>query len=546
MDLSGFVLAAHQTTAINWMLERERSDDHGGILADEMGLGKTRTALVLVLAATRLQPRSRFGTLVIAPASVCGQWLDECHALGDDSSIQYTSKITSDLYTYKLVVVSFETLYSDYKTARRLYSGMWERIIVDEAHRMRSRDSLTFKAILGLEARLYWCLSGTLIHNSAGDFLPHVRFLRLNPESLYTCSVCGACSSHVAPRPNSNCSLCGCGSRYHSMHFTREVLLKLVPGSEGFNEALSAWQSVLSRIMLRRLKFDELGIPPPIETTVKLEMDELEFHGYRTLELSPLPTSSDGQFSSSQALTRILRLRQLCSSAVLEDSCSICSVPLTLDELAAISPCKHSSHVECLPLQPVEGQECPRCRADGLEKNLEPVTFSRVLSSRKIARVLDLVTSHTGKTLIFSSFLATLRVLTERLRQSGIQVELITGDTRYERRMEIQREFNDPSHTLHVLLFTLSIGGEGLNLQAASRVIIADPWWNPQLENQAMHRAHRMNSPHRVECVRLITQATIEERVLVLQDRKRRVFSALVDNSADCLTEEDMRFLLGL
>jgi hypothetical protein len=82
---------------------------------------------------------------------------------------------------------------------------------------------------------------------------------------------------------------------------------------------------------------------------------------------------------------------------------------VTLDELAAISPCKHSSHVERLPLQPVKGQECPRCRADGLENDLEPVTFSRVLSSRKIARVLDLVTSQTGKTLIFSSFLVTIR-----------------------------------------------------------------------------------------------------------------------------------------
>jgi DNA repair protein RAD16 len=99
---------------------------------------------------------------------------------------------------------------------------------------------------------------------------------------------------------------------------------------------------------------------------------------------------------------------------------------------------------------------------------------------------------------------------------------------------------------LKALLISLKAGGEGLNLGSASLVIMVDPWWNPQVEFQALHRAQRIGSPSDVTCIRMVTTDTIEERVITLQKNKLTLFANLVEGLDFNLTFDDYEFLLGI
>ena len=97
-----------------------------------------------------------------------------------------------------------------------------------------------------------------------------------------------------------------------------------------------------------------------------------------------------------------------------------------------------------------------------------------------------------------------------------------------------------------VVLMSIKAGGEGLNLQEASHVFVLEPWWNPQVEHQAIQRAHRIGQRRAVTAVRYIVKDSIEERMLELQNKKQLVFDGAVDGSAaslSSLTVDDLRFL---
>ncbi len=98
-----------------------------------------------------------------------------------------------------------------------------------------------------------------------------------------------------------------------------------------------------------------------------------------------------------------------------------------------------------------------------------------------------------------------------------------------------------------MFLLSLKAGGVGLNLHAAERVILLDPWWNPAVEAQATDRAHRIGQTRTVHAIRLVSAGTIEDRVLELQQQKRALADAIVSADAGPLasmTRDDLAFLL--
>ena len=116
--------------------------------------------------------------------------------------------------------------------------------------------------------------------------------------------------------------------------------------------------------------------------------------------------------------------------------------------------------------------------------------------------------------------------------------------------MELVDKFNNDD--TDVFIITLKAGGTGLNLTSATVVIHLDLWWNPQVENQATDRAHRIGQKNKVEVIRLITKGTIEERILELQNKKRKLADMLIDgeghseNQLSKLTEDDIKMLLSM
>jgi hypothetical protein len=149
------------------------------------------------------------------------------------------------------------------------------------------------------------------------------------------------------------------------------------------------------------------------------------------------------------------------------------------------------------------------------------------------------------KALVFSQFTRLLGFVKPRLERAGIPYEYLDGRTR-DRRSKVERFQNDPSCS--VFLVSLKAGGLGLNLTAAGYVFLLDPWWNPAVEAQAVDRAHRIGQTRPVFAYRLIAQDTVEEKILELQQRKRRVADAILAADASvlqALTAEDLELLLS-
>lgn len=151
------------------------------------------------------------------------------------------------------------------------------------------------------------------------------------------------------------------------------------------------------------------------------------------------------------------------------------------------------------------------------------------------------------KALIFSQFLGMLALIRQKLEDLNIPYVYFDGSSTAPERERAIQEFQNNEHC-RVFLISLKAGGIGLNLTAADYVYIVDPWWNPAVEQQAIDRTHRIGQTKNIFAYRLICKDTIEEKMLVLQERKRALANDLVgDDSAILkrLTREDIDYLLS-
>ncbi|MBN1480161.1 ATP-dependent helicase [candidate division KSB1 bacterium] len=129
------------------------------------------------------------------------------------------------------------------------------------------------------------------------------------------------------------------------------------------------------------------------------------------------------------------------------------------------------------------------------------------------------------KLLIFSQFVKMLTLVRNRFEKLGIPYEYLDGRTRKRQDKIDNFQKNDQ---IRAFLISLKAGGTGLNLTAADYVIHVDPWWNPAVEMQATDRAHRIGQDKHVFVYKLITKDTVEEKIIQLQDRKKKLVSELV------------------
>ncbi|MGB7979332.1 MAG: DEAD/DEAH box helicase [Candidatus Nanopelagicales bacterium] len=145
--------------------------------------------------------------------------------------------------------------------------------------------------------------------------------------------------------------------------------------------------------------------------------------------------------------------------------------------------------------------------------------------------------------LVFSQFTRFLHIARQRLQEAGIEHVYLDGRTR-DRPTRIA-EFTDGEAP--VFLISLKAGGSGLTLTEADYVFVLDPWWNPAVEAQAVDRTHRIGQDKTVMVYRLVSEGTIEEKVVALQERKRDLFARVVDEGGLMgapLSTDDIRGLL--
>ena len=170
----------------------------------------------------------------------------------------------------------------------------------------------------------------------------------------------------------------------------------------------------------------------------------------------------------------------------------------------------------------------------------------KVKSSAKMDLFMEWIPSMVKegrRILVFSQFTGMLSIIEEALAKAGVRYLTLTGQSKD--RGKLCDDFQ--SGKAPVFLISLRAGGTGLNLTTADTVIHFDPWWNPALESQATDRAYRIGQRNPVFVYKFITEGTIEEKILMLQQKKRALFEGILEGTPQKLSfsEEELDDLLA-
>ncbi|HEV3032361.1 MAG TPA: DEAD/DEAH box helicase [Polyangia bacterium] len=275
--------------------------------------------------------------------------------------------------------------------------------------------------------------------------------------------------------------------------FEARTARAVAAGDKAVRERLRA---CIRPFVLRRLKREVAPeLPPRTESVLRIELDEREravYDAVRAASRADVVALTQAGGGVMKALEALLRLRQAASHPALvpgQTAASSSKVDVLLEALATAA-------------------------ADG------------------------------HKALVFSQWTSFLDLVEPHLAHAGIPFCRLDGSTRDRAGVTdaFQSEDGPP-----VMLVSLKAGGSGLNLTAADHVFLCDLWWNPAVEDQAADRAHRIGQERPVTIYRLVTEGTVEERILDLQAQKRGLVDAALGDAAlgAALTREDLLALLA-
>lgn len=513
-------LLPHQTQGLKFLLKREapKVANKGGLLCDDMGLGKTIQSIALILsnplekhtfAKDEAYKNQSKTTLVIAPLALATQWASEIKekAPGLRVCVHHGPKRTkssTELATYDVVVTTYQVVTSERDSKGPLHYVNWLRIIIDEAHTIKNRNSKSSLACDALTGVCRWCLTGTPIQNNVDELYSLMRFLKLSPYNDY---------------------------RTWSTQIT-----KLVNAGRA-KVAMKRLHVVLAVVMIRRTKevLGASGIKLPGRNIHRqfIEFDTQERSFYDKLEARVGSTIKDMLSEGGQqymsALLLLLRLRQVCDHVKLsngriddDDKEAVVSAVDRDASNRSDSPDDLSDLLNQLSIE----KENAALEGLGLK---EESTIDNTGTSSKIRKLLEVLTNEPSrKTIVFSQFTSMLDIVEPCLRQNNINFVRYDGRMRPQKRDEsLDRLRNDKS--VKVLLCSLKCGALGLNLTCANRVVLLDPWWNPMISEQAIDRVHRLGQTTDVDVYEFIISKSVEERILALQDKKRELAKGVIE-----------------
>ncbi len=175
---------------------------------------------------------------------------------------------------------------------------------------------------------------------------------------------------------------------------------------------------------------------------------------------------------------------------------------------------------------------------------VQPTSKAPSAKAEALLELLEPLMEQGQKVLVFSQFVSLLDLLHDELRERGWPVFFLAGET--EDRGALVREFQAAEGNC-IFLISLKAGGFGLNLTAASYVVLFDPWWNPAVEAQAIDRTHRIGQTQKVIAYRLLIKGSLEEKIRALQHQKRALAGEVLgeENFTSQLALEDFQFLFA-
>jgi superfamily II DNA or RNA helicase len=187
-------------------------------------------------------------------------------------------------------------------------------------------------------------------------------------------------------------------------------------------------------------------------------------------------------------------------------------------------------------------QACNSCE---LVTGEDLLNYDSVKTEILIEELKNITPAH--KVLVFSQFTSMLNLLERDFEKAGISYQRLDGNTAIPERQNLVNNFQEEGSNIQVFLLSLKAGNAGLTLTAADYVFLFDPWWNAAVENQAIDRTHRIGQNRQVFAYRMICKDTIEEKILNMQQRKKKLAEDLVtteESFVKSLSLEDIKYLL--
>ncbi|CAB3249453.1 unnamed protein product [Arctia plantaginis] len=595
-------LLPHQLHALAWLRWRETQRPRAGILADDMGLGKTITMIALIAGdkegkiddddededddyPTKSKTVVRGGTLVVCPASLMQQWGGEVakhcrpHALsvclhhGPSRATQ-----PARLATYDLVCTTYNILQRDNEKNGVLMRVAWRRAILDEAHIVRNHKSATCGAVCALRSARRWCLTGTPVQNKDLDLFALLKFLRCSPFDDLTMWKKWIDNKSLGGQERMNTIMQCLLLRRTKVQLQQKGQLDCLPERTAHQKHVSLSQAEMN-VYQKVLVFSKTLFAQFLHQRAEKTADAQGFtsvkkdSAYDKMHKKMIALQGAKPVKSHEILVLLLRLRQVCCHCGLiaamldeESAADVQEDPAGQDLLAELNKLSlddsrsrrksknNNSDNEEEPDGPAqEGTTAAEAIRSVLSPN-NPV-FELTRLSSKISAVMDCLKNDVfvnkgDKAVVVSQWTSVLRLVEAELRKVRVRSVTLSGSVPVPARPPLINALNDHNSDVKVMLLSLCAGGVGLNLCGANHLLLLDPHWNPQLEEQAQDRIYRVGQKKNVHIYRFMCLDTVEQSIRKLQEAKlelaENVLTGAKNTNKSKLTIEDLKVLFNM
>lgn len=484
----------------------------GGYLGVEMGLGKTIIMLARIIDTITLGP-----TLVVAPVSLLGQWMNEIkRCIPTATAYCYHGprrlRDYASLSKYEIVVTSFGVACSDEFIMRKksdsdtyiapLHKICWHRIVVDEAHTISSHVSKQSRALRSLRAHCRWCMSGTPFKNRIENMYGQMHFLRVFPMGY----VAWMRLVHSEFRSRISGAF---------LWMIKASMLRFKKAQIFDGEAL------IIPGMYRRIQFldftdVEMSTYTKLLQHAKDRMAHGSSHFNKVKLLEPLRQFASIGCDPCRKKAAVMNIHD--KATLDNDICSICLQ--AFDSRVGRTSCQHYFCLDCIRSYTSRQNQskCPICRQPITDASITYVTQAPPEVGPATSTKLDAIETYirgldtTDKVLIFSQFARTLDIVKSCLERMACDFRILSGSMSRVKRSRALHDFQTKPDVRVFLLSTRSCA-IGINLTAANRILILDTATNSSLENQAIGRAWRLGQTRPIKVVQLCVRDTVEEHL---------------------------------
>eukprot|EP00897_Mesotaenium_endlicherianum_P006370 jgi/Mesen1/5761/ME000292S04834 len=431
--------------------------------------------------------------------------------------------------------------------AAPLQEVKWLRVVLDEAHYIKTLGSRQTRAALALTAERRWVVTGTPIQNKA---LVGTIALRRTKETRT------ADGGGLVALPPKRVRVEAVElSRADRELYDRWELegQRVVSAYARAGSVLRNYAAVMCIITRLRQICDHASLCPAAAPDFLAPLSSSAGGDVAGDGDAEAPAAGGNTAASTEMLERLLGILREGGA----DDCPIC---LCAPQTAVITRCAHIFCRGCIRkvVLAKDSAACPLCRtpisaaqlleAPPQEEDEQEQEGGKgegedgscrskgVAMSAKIAALLrSLAEAREAdpgvKSVVFSLFTAMLSLIQRACDAAGIRCARLDGSMSAKRRDAAMAAFRSTAPSSpHVILVSIKAAGVGVNLVAASRVYVMDPWWNPAVEEQAIDRVHRLGQTRAVEVIRYAVADSIEERMLQLQEKKRELALAAFEH----------------